>query len=177
MADTSTVSRPYAIAAFKQACEENAVAQWSDMLAFLEQVVADPTMKGVIASPKIDEQQLAALIIDVAGDRVSDTGRNFVRLLSEYGRLENLAEIREIFEDERARLEGRVEVLVTSAFELDDSQRNSIAATMAGRLGKQVDLEVAIDQSLIGGVIIKSGDTVIDASLRGRLAELGRTLL
>jgi F-type H+-transporting ATPase subunit delta len=177
MADSSTESRPYAIAAFKQASEENQVSQWSDMLALLEQVVGDTTMKGAIANPRVNREQLAALIIDVCGDVLSDTGKNFVRLLAEYGRLHSVTEIRGIFEQQRAELEGRSRVHVRSAYELDDTQCEIIQQSMAKRLGGEVDLTVEVDDTLIGGLVIRAGDTVIDATLRGRLTQLRQTLL
>ena len=102
MADSSTESRPYAIAAFKQAREEGQVDQWSQMLALLEQLVSDATMKGLIANPRVNNEQLVGLIADIAGDAMSGTGANFVRLLAEYGRLNGVADIREIFEQQRA---------------------------------------------------------------------------
>jgi len=177
MADSSTQSRPYAIAAFKQAVEEQQVIRWSEMLALLERVVDDATMKGAIANPRVNREQLAALIIDVCGDALSDTGRNFVRLLTEYGRLLGVAEIRSIFEQQRAGLEGRSRVHVRSAYELDDAQRQTIERSMAQRLGGEIELTVEVDESLIGGVVIRAGDTVIDGTLRGRLMQLGQTLL
>ena len=177
MADSSTQSRPYAIAAFKQASEENQVKQWSEMLALLEQVVGDATMKGAIANPRVNREQLAALIIDVCGDALSDTGKNFVRVLTEYGRLDSIPDVRAIYEQRRAELEGRSQVHVRSAYELDDAQRQTIAQSMAKRLGGEVDLTVEVDDSLIGGMVIRAGDSVIDGTLRGRLAQLGQTLL
>ncbi len=177
MADTSTASRPYAIAAFKQAREEKQVTEWSDMLTLLEQVVGDATMKGAIANPRVNREQLAALIIDICRDILSDTGKNFVRLLAEYGRLQSVAEVRAIFEQQRAELEGRSRVRVRSAYELDEAQRETIQQSMAKRLGGDVDLTVEVDESLIGGLVIHAGDTVIDGTLRGRLTQLGQTLL
>jgi F-type H+-transporting ATPase subunit delta len=177
MAETSTIARPYALAAFKQAKEEGKLAEWSEMTALLGTIVADPLMKGLISSPKVKSEQLAELIIDVGGDALSDTGRNFVRVLAENRRLFYLAEIGRIFEEERAGSEGRSRVEVTSAFELDDDQRQRIADTMSKRLGTEVDLRVRVDGSLIGGVVVRAGDLVIDASLRGRMNALANSLL
>lgn len=177
MAETSTIARPYALAAFMQAKAEGKLAEWSEMIALLVTVVGDPLMKGLISSPKVNSEQLAELIIDVGGDALSETGRNFVRVLAENRRLPYVAEINRIFEDERANSEGRSQVEVTSAFELDDSQRQRIADAMSKRLGTEVDLTVRIDGSLIGGVVIRAGDLVIDASLRGRMNGLANVLL
>jgi F-type H+-transporting ATPase subunit delta len=177
MAETRTIARPYALAAFKQAKAEGKLAEWSEMISLLVTIAADPLMRGFISSPKVKSEQLAEVIIDVGGDALSDTGRNFVRVLAGNRRLSYLAGIKKIFEEERAGSEGRSRVEVTSAFELDDDQRQRIADTMSTRLGTEVDLTVRIDGSLIGGVVIRAGDLVIDASLRGRMSGLANLLL
>ena len=177
MAEVSTVARPYALAAFKQAKDEKKLGEWSEMIEALALIVSDPLMKGLIANPSVKRDQLADLIIDVAGKALSDTGKNFVRVLAERNRLKYLPEARRIFEQERADFEGRSKVEVTSAFELDDDQKKKIISAMSKRLGTEVDLSVTVDDALIGGVVIRAGDLVIDASLRGRMSRLANTLL
>ena len=103
---------------------------------------------------------------------LSETQSNFARLLIEAGRLTLALDISALYERERAKSEGRANVSIVSAFELDDAQRDALTQSMAKRLGREIDLEVAVDDALIGGVIIRSGDVVIDASLRGRLRQL-----
>lgn len=176
MQDVSAFARPYGLAAFKQAQEEGKVGEWSDMLKLLDLIMQDSTMLGLIANPNVDDRQLADLIIDVAGDGLSTTGQNFVRVLAENERLGETAAIAAVFEQERDRVEQRSHVQVTSAFALTDEQQKHIGASMSKRLGTEVDVSVTVDDSLIGGVIIRAGDTVIDASLRGRLSQLGQSL-
>ena len=176
MQDASVLARPYGLAAFKQARDEGKVDEWSGMLALLALIMRDPTMRGLVANPNVDDEQLAGLIIEVAGDGLSKTGQNLVRILAENERLSEMEAIAAVFEQERDALEGRSHVSVTSAFELSDEERRRIGESMSKRLGTEVDLSVEVDQSLIGGVIIRAGDTVIDASLRGRLAQLGQSL-
>ena len=176
MQEESALARPYGLAAFKQARDEGKVDEWSDMLGLLVLIMKDPTMRGLVANPNVDDEQLAGLIIEVAGDGLSKTGQNLVRILAENERLSEMEAIAAIFEQERDALEGRSHVSVTSAFELTDAQRSEIAESMSKRLGTKVDLSVNVDKSLIGGVIIRAGDTVIDASLRGRLSHLGQSL-
>lgn len=177
MAEDSTIARPYALAAFKQAKQEAQLAEWSDMIAFLAKVVGDRQMKGVLSSPKVKREQLADLIIDIGSEVLSKTGANFVRVLADNGRLPYLPEIAEIYEQERAESEGRSQVEVRSAFELNEGQKNQISSTMSKRLGTDVTLSVKVDESLIGGVVIRAGDLVIDASLRGRMNRLANSLL
>ena len=146
------------------------------MLELLAVIMQDATMRGLIANPKVDSQQLAELIIDVGGDGISKTGGNLVRLMAENERLGEMAGVAAVFEAERDTIDGRSHVEVTSAFALTEPQQSSIATSMSKRLGTEVDVSVTVDKSLIGGVVIRAGDTVIDASLRGRLSQLGQTL-
>jgi F-type H+-transporting ATPase subunit delta len=176
MQDPSAIARPYGLAAFSQAQEEGKVQEWGTMLELLTLIMQDATMRGLIANPKVNSQQLAELIIDVGGDGLSKTGGNLVRLMAENERLAEMAGVAAIFESERDATEGRSHVEVTSAFALTEPQQKSIADSMSKRLGTEVDISVTVDKSLIGGVVIRAGDTVIDASLRGRLNQLGQSL-
>ncbi|MCP5153463.1 MAG: F0F1 ATP synthase subunit delta [Ectothiorhodospiraceae bacterium] len=169
-------ARPYAVAAFQQAREEKALDRWSEMLATLSVVASDRTVTGLVASPHVRRDELADLIIDICGDRLTETGRNFVRLLAEYRRLQFLPEIGRQFQAERDKMENRVAVHLTSAHTVSDAQRDALAKGMRERLGREVDVTVDVDESLIGGAVIRAGDTVIDASVRGQLAGLERAL-
>ncbi len=177
MQDTSELVRPYAIAAFQQADEEGKLSDWSDMLALLGTIVSDPLTNRLISNPKVDSSELVGLILDVGGDSFSDSVCNLVKLLAENGKLSLVPELVASFQDERGRREGRSDVSVTSAFELTDQQQRDIAEAMKTRLGTEVTLSVSVDQSLIGGVVIRAGDLVIDASLRGRFNQLSQSLV
>lgn len=173
MQEKATLARPYATAAFAEAREQGKLKEWSAMLAFLAAVVSDPLMRRVIGDPRLSAEQLAGLILEIAGNHLTKSGPNFVRLLIQAGRLPVLPEIFELFERKRIRAEDTARVEVITAFELDEAQRVHIGDVMSRRLGRKVDITSSIDPSLIGGVVIRSGDSVIDASLRGRLRELG----
>lgn len=172
MIETTALARPYALAAYEQAVTESSMHGWSSALGFLAAVVADRAMAETIANPRVDDASLTELLLDVAEDRFSDTQANLVRLLVENGRLSLAPAIFELFEKERITSEGRATVSIISAFDLDDKQRELVTAAMAKRLGREVDLEESVDNELIGGVVIRTGDVVIDASLRGRLRQL-----
>ena len=176
MAETGELARPYAVAAFKQADEEGRLGDWAEMLELLAAVARDPAMSGLVANPRVDRARLVDLFMEVCGDRLSDTGRNFVKVVGQYGRIALLPAIFERFAEERAAREGRNQVHVTSAFELSKRQRKTIVKAMEKRLGTKVTLDCEVDDSLIGGVVIRAGDLVIDASLRGRLAQLAQVL-
>lgn len=172
MAEKTTLARPYALAAFKQAREENKLDDWSNMLQFLSMVIGDSTMLGIVSHPRIDKERLTGLLLDIAEGKLSETGQNFVRVLIEHRRLSLLPEIAAIFERERAEFEQRQEVEVLTAYRLQSKYQEAIKSAMMERLGQEVELSVQIDRSLIGGIIIRAGDMVIDASLRGRINRL-----
>ncbi len=177
MLENTTIARPYATAVFELAQETGQVEEWSAMLGLLSLVVSDTTLRGLITNPKVSRRQLQELVMDVCGAELSDQGRNFVKTLVQAERLQYAAYVQDLYEQMRAEAEGKVEVEVVTAYTLDEQQQDSIATTMSGRLGKQVTVKTSVDEALIGGAVIRAGDSIIDASLRGRLSELRNELV
>lgn len=176
MLENSTIARPYASAVFELAQESGQVEDWSAMLGLLSLLVSDPTMRQLITNPKVSRRQLQDLVFEVCGDGLSDLGCNLVKVLVQGDRLQYASAIRNQYEQMRAAAEGRVDVEVVAAYALDQQQQAGIAEIIAERLGKQVNIKTSIEESLIGGAIIRAGDSIIDASLRGRLTELRNEL-
>jgi F-type H+-transporting ATPase subunit delta len=172
MQENTTVARPYAQAVFESASEESKLTEWSEMLGLLEVVVADAQMRAVLKNPKMDAAAQSDFVLGVCGKALSETGNNLVRVLAGAGRLTIIPEINKLYEQLRAEAEGVMEVSVTSAYELAAEQQATISELMAKRLGRKVEITSDIDNSLIGGVVIRAGDSVIDASVRGRLKAL-----
>lgn len=176
MAERLTLARPYAEAVFKLAKEDNRLADWSAMLALMVAILDDAQMARIADDPNVDGARLLALIKDIAGDRLDDEAGNFVHLLIDNGRLSLMGEIAAQFEGLRAEAESMIEVEVISAYALDDDQKNQIIRAMSTRLGRSVNLNVSEDKSLMGGMVIRAGDLVIDGSVTGRLAALATAL-
>ena len=109
-------------------------------------------------------------------DELDDHGRGFLKLLAENKRLELLPEIHEQFQALRAEWERTLEVEVVSAYELDDADAERLKTRLAERYDRQVSMTSRVDSSLIGGAVIRAGDTVIDGSVRGRLGKLAEQL-
>ncbi len=172
MLEKATIARPYAEAAFAQALEEGQLNEWSGFLDKLRLIITDENMRGVLHHPQLSHEQLAQFIIDICGEGLSQTQSNFVSLLVEAERIQLADELCALFEQKKAAVEGISDVHVISAFALDQSQIDTISQAVAKRLGKQVEIQTEEDKELIGGVIIRSGDAVVDASVRGRLKEL-----
>jgi len=172
VAERATIARPYAKAAFAVARERNALAGWSKTLQLAAGVAADARVEALITSPKVSEDQLVELFSNLDGTGANEEARNFVRLLAKNRRLKLLPDIAAQFEILRADVENTAAVEVTSAVALSAEQRAKLAAALKTRLKRDVVMTTSVDPGLIGGAVIRSGDLVIDGSLKGRLARL-----
>jgi F-type H+-transporting ATPase subunit delta len=147
MAEPITLARPYAKAVFQVAAESNDLAGWSQMLRQIALVCKDERVATLLSSPVITAEEQAAKLIDIFGDALTPAAQNVVKVLAYHGRLTLIAEIVELFEALRAQQEKSVDAMVTT-----------------------------VDPSLIGGAIIRAGDTVIDSSVRGKLKKLAESI-
>lgn len=176
MAEAISVARPYAIAAFDEANKLGDLKGWSRVLLSVADAVLNAEVCALITNPRVAASQLESFMLALCGDGVSTTQRNFIKLLVENQRLILLPEIAAMFETMRAEAEKSVDVVVTSAFDLDEAQKQKIAAAMKKRMGREVRLSCATDRELLGGIVIRAGDKVIDGSARTNLAELANAL-
>jgi len=171
-----TAARPYAQAVFELARAAGDYSPWSGTLGLLKQVVANPQMQPLLGNPTIKKDVLAKLVQDICGKQLTAEARNFIKVLADAGRLNLAPQIEQLFEQQRIEAEGQAEVEVVSAYPLDEADKQKIATAMAKRLGKKVSISARTDKQLIGGVVIRAGDAVIDASVMGRLRQLGNVL-
>lgn len=176
MSEQATLARPYAVAAYKRAKETGTTAQWSEALEFLAMVLVDSRVAAAAANPKASKEQFTKALLSLCQGRLDKEAENFVRLLAANRRLGLVKAIGEQFEQYRAEDEGYVKVDVRSAYALEDEEHGQIVALLKRTLGKEPQLQVQVDESLIGGVLIKAGDCVIDASIRGQLQRLAKRL-
>ncbi len=175
MAENVTIARPYADAAFELARGADALGPWSEVLDRLASVATDSTMRACFIDPKLSSDQLNKLVLDVAGDLNAEQ-QNFIHVLVENERLQVLPEIRDLFVALKNEHEGVLEAEIASAFPLDDATLASLKADLEARFKAELDVSVSIDPELIGGVRIAVGDEVIDASVRGKLANMAAAL-
>ncbi|HXY97743.1 MAG TPA: F0F1 ATP synthase subunit delta [Steroidobacteraceae bacterium] len=176
MADKSTIARPYARAAFEEARATRRLDPWSEALHVAAAVVTDPRVADLLGNPRVTPEELAQLLIGIAGPKLGEEGANFVRTLAANRRLAVLPEIAELFDTLKDAEQGVAEVTITSAAPLAARQRDELSAALAKRLQRTVHLHCATDASLIGGAVLQSGDLVIDGSLRTRLERIAYEL-
>ncbi|WP_440996671.1 F0F1 ATP synthase subunit delta [Arhodomonas sp. SL1] len=172
MTESTTVARPYAKGIFELAREQDALAAWSEQLDLLAAVAGHPEMAQILGSPRLSGAEQVDLLIGICGDRLSEEGRNLLRLLADNRRMRMLPEIAAEYRRLRADAERTVEARLIAAQEVEESVRAGLEDALAKRLDRTVHLVSETDESLIGGAVIRAGDLVIDGSVQGRLKRL-----
>lgn len=176
MSQRRSLARPYAEAVFRLAVERGTLQKWSEMLAIAAAVAGDERVRAAVNDPLRTREQIAELFLDICGRWLDAEAANFVRVLAENRRLTLLPEIAALFEERRAEAEGRLQAKVVSAFPLTKEQEQAVARALERRLGRRVVLESAVDPKLLGGIVVRIGDLVIDGSVRGRVERLAAQL-
>ena len=175
MADMTTIARPYAKAAFDFAVEKGQLDQWGQMLSFAAEVANNEQVHELLTS-SMSADKLAEVFVAVCGEQVDEFGQNLIKVMAENGRLEALPDVCAEFLLLKQEHEKEISVEVTSATELSEQQKADISSKLETRLERKVQLNCSIDEALLGGVIIRAGDLVIDNSARGRLNRLSDAL-
>ena len=173
MSQALTLARPYARAAFSLARDAGTLPAWSQALAFAARVAADPQVAAVLGHPKLSAADAVALL---APDGAGEAFCNFLGLLFDNRRLSLLPEIAGLYDELRFEAERVVKAKVTSAAALPAAELETIKAALRRRFGREVEVEAAVDESLIGGAVIDAGDVVIDGSIKGKLGRLEAAL-
>ena len=176
MAENVTLARPYAEAAFRVARESGGLEAWHQLLARMAVAAADSRVRVVLDDPNVDVAAVTRLFVDVCASDAPAEQKNFVQLLAENSRLGVAAEIRDLFDALKNDVEGVKDAQIASAFPLQGAALTDLVADLERRFSCKIQATVSIDPELIGGVRIAVGDQVIDASVRGKLAQLATAL-
>lgn len=174
--ELTTCARPYAKAAYAVASEKNTLQLWSDMLRTSAAVSENDKVRRVLSSPVLTSREQADEFICVCGDSLNEAGKNFIHVLADNRRITLLSQIADLFDRFKAEQERTANVEVISAFTLQPEQLDGLAEKMCKKLGREVKLRTTVDDSLIGGVIIRADDMVIDGSVRTKLAKLAEAM-
>lgn len=177
MAELSTLARPYANAAFEYAVAEGALEPWSQSLGLLAALCEDEKIAVLLRSPTHAGPQRVALLLKLCDGSLSGGVQNFLHVMADNHRLPLLPAVHEQFQALKANLERTIDVDVVTAAPLSEALHARLTTALGKRLGRDVRVAVSVDPALLGGAVIRAGDTVIDGSLRGRLNKLADALL
>jgi len=171
------VHRTYARALFDAAKENDRLEvvgeELSDFIAAMNEV---PELRRVLRNPELDPATKAGIVEELLGD-ADRLVRNFLRLTAEKGRIGEIDEIVREFDRLLAAEERRLEVELTTAYELSDEEAKGIVEQIQQASGRKVDASRNVDPSLIGGFVLQAGSLRVDASIRGRINGLRNDLM
>lgn len=147
------------------------------MVAELDSLVTDvldayPNLERVLASPFIAHEEKVGILERTLGNQASPDLLVFLKVLSKHGRLDCLRAIRRAVESQYNKMQGRVEVTLRTAGPVDDALRGEIIEKLRAILSAEPVMRVVTDASLLGGVVVRVGDTVFDGSLSTRLSRM-----
>lgn len=175
MAENLTIARPYAQAVFDIAKQDKTFKGWTNALEGLACAISDEQFAYAVKNASTREEA-AKIVIEVLGDLLDDKAQNFVRVLGENDRFEVLPEINQEFirlRDEYLKVKA-VEIVSARPLKAEDEQ--AIVAKLEKKYQVTISLTRTIDPSIMGGVIIRIGDEVIDGSVKTNLSRLSSTL-
>lgn len=177
MAELAVVRR-YAHALFQTAASKGMIDQVENDLKLVDQVLREvPRLQRVLRAPTVAGARKRELLRHAFSDRVGELALRFLELLVDRRRETVLNDIYEEYRrlaNEHRRI---LPVLVTAAVPMTDAERDALAAALSRQTGKTVTLQVSIDPSLMGGLVLRMGDTVIDGSVKARLGQLRNWLM
>ncbi len=177
MARPTTASRRYAEAAFELALRDDALDAWATDLRTAAALVGDDRVARIVDNPSRPFAERREVLDKLLARRVRPPARRLVALLAERGRLELVSAIAAEYDELLKRHRGIVTAIVTSASPLTTKESRALEERLRTMTGATVEVEPRIDAGLIGGLTVRIGDRLLDASVRGRLERLRDQLI
>jgi F-type H+-transporting ATPase subunit delta len=169
-------AKRYARAIFELAREEGQVEEWGTRLATVGQVLSRQDVRVVLSNPTIPRQQRQEAVSRILDDSAGPEGANLAKLLVGANRLDDVERIEQEYQLLVDEAEGRMRATATTAVELSPGDYETLADRISKQMGREVRLTADVDPAIIGGLVLRVGDHVIDASLATRLRQLRRKL-
>ncbi|BAF62047.1 F0F1 ATP synthase subunit delta [Candidatus Vesicomyidisocius calyptogenae] len=176
----AVIAKPYANAIFELAQQDNSHLQWKMVLDVGAYLLLDKKMRRLIASPNILEQDklstIKALLMSILNRELDAHEAMFISVLLDNNRIGILPSIATLFES-LINITNNIKIFtIISSYQLSKSEKEQIVSDLMNQYNKTVSIDIVVDKDLVGGVIIKDGDKVIDISIKARVDELGLRL-
>ncbi len=176
MARRDTAARRYAEAAFEVAVRDGAVERWRSDLDTAAAVTADPGVGRALANPAVPYETRLAAVRKALGGIVTPGAMNLIALLLRRGRIEQLPRVAAEFRRLDNARQGITVATATSAAPLSPDEVRALTGRLEEMTGGRIELDLQVDPSLLGGLVVRVGDRLIDGSVRGRLERLRNQL-
>ena len=181
MEELRTVARPYASAVFDIASNKETLDEWSAFLKKSSELLDQKDIRTLIKTPGLNKKTIAEIFFELSVDESESAENkalfsNFLNVLSENKRLNIITMVSSQFEQKKQKAEQVSEVILSSAAALPKEDIEEIKQALSKKLGKKIELNNSVDETLIGGAVIKIGDHMIDGSVRSQLKKMTRFL-
>jgi F-type H+-transporting ATPase subunit delta len=176
VARRDTAARRYADAAFEVATRDGTVADWRSELEASAALLGDARAASALANPALPIDQRSAAVTALLEGTASRPVQNVIQLLLRRGRIEQLPRVAAEFRRLDDRRQGITHAIATSATPLSPDDIRALTARLEQSTGGRIALDVQVDPSLLGGLVVRVGDRLIDGSVRGRLERLRNQL-
>lgn len=173
---SGTAARRYAQAVFEMADEQGTLDRWERDLRILAGAFNDESVANFLASPQIPNQEKRRTVQSLLGAEGQPLTLNLVGLLIERGRFGQLPQIYRVFHDMLLERRGIAVGDLTTAVPLGPEELALVRTRLFELLGKEVELRTTVDPSIIGGIIVRVGDQLIDGSVTSQLLKLRERL-
>ena len=177
MIKDTKIAKRYARALFDIASEDQSYNDWLDKLKLISDIGEDGNFAQVLNSTKISLSKKMNVIDEVFKSQLNTLQLNFLKLLTKNESFSIIQDIHKQFLDQVEKLNNIIRVSVTSPYKISDDLKDQISNLVNEISGAESVIEEKIDSQLIGGVVIKLGDTVIDGSIKNKVKQLRRELV
>lgn len=172
------VSKRYALALFEAGKELGKIDAFKDELTLLKNVFhSEDRLLDILGHPRINKTEKKELIDKIWGDKVSQEIMNFLYILIDKRRESNILDIEEEYEELYNKEKNIVKVVAKTAIPMEDKAKEKLKDVLGEKLGKTIELSNIIDESIMGGVLLKIEDKLIDGSLKGQLDAIGKVIV
>lgn len=171
------IGKRYAEALYEVALELDKLEEFKEEIKAISQVLEnEPKLKTIFEHPKLSKNEKKDIIDSIFKGRVSQEVLNLCYILVDKGRETHLADVSEEYIKLSNEKQGIVEAVAITAVHMNDEEMKKLEDKLSKNLGKKVLLSNVIDSTVIGGVLVKIGDKIIDASIKGRFEDLYKDL-
>jgi F-type H+-transporting ATPase subunit delta len=177
MTDFTSIARPYARAVFACAMDKDNVDAWSALLKQAAKIINEKSMQKLLKNPCIDKMAAYECLLELCKAVIFPFGKNFLKLMAVSQRLLVLPEVEDLFERYKAAQAKEVTAYAISAVPLTKMEEQTLKKILSERLQSHIKLDHHTDKNLLGGLVVRVGDLVIDDSVRGKLERLRATLV
>lgn len=177
MSDFTSIARPYARAAFACATDKNNIEAWSLLLKEAVRVIKAKSMQNLLKNPCVDKMLAYECLLEFCKAVIFPFGKNFLQLITVNQRLLILPEIADLFERYKATQAEEVTAYAISAVPLNKMEEQALKKILSERFQRKIKLDHHTDKNLLGGLVVRVEDFVIDGSVRGKLERLRATLV